>query len=127
MPTRGRSTSTFGGRRLHPVLGRIRPHEGLDVAAPLGALIVAPADAIVADVRFEPGYGRLLTLDHGRGVVSLYAHCSAILVEPGAAVWRGDPIARVGSSGLSTGPHLHYEVRVHGIPVSPERLALFTG
>src|SRR2546430_15267968 len=96
--------------RVHPILHLARPHEGIDVTAKAGAEIEAPAAGIVTDVKWEEGYGNMLTLDHGGGVVTRYAHCSTILVARGKRVKRGDVIAKVGSTGLSTGPHLHYEV-----------------
>src|SRR5207253_665902 len=85
------------------------------------AEIEAPAAGIVTDVKWEEGYGNMLTLDHGGGVVTRYAHCSTILVARGKRVKRGDVIAKVGSTGLSTGPHLHYEVWVNGHAIDPIR------
>src|SRR5439155_249935 len=105
--------------RVHPILHLARPHEGIDVSAPMGAEIEAPAAAIVTEVRWEDGYGNIITLDHGYGIVTRFAHCSKILVARGARVKRGQKIALVGSTGLSTGPHLHYEVWVNGKPVDP--------
>jgi murein DD-endopeptidase MepM/ murein hydrolase activator NlpD len=96
-----------------------RPHEGIDVAAPLGAEIEAPAAGTVTDVRWEDGYGNFVTIDHGYGLVTRYAHCSKILVVRGQRVKRGQKIALVGATGLATGPHLHYEVWVGGKPVDP--------
>ncbi len=119
MPTKGWLTSAFARERVHPILHLARPHEGIDVSAPMGVEIDAPAAGIVTDVRWEEGYGNLLTLDHGFGLVTRYAHCSKILVVRGQRVKRGQKIAQVGSTGLSTGPHLHYEVWVNGKPVDP--------
>src|SRR2546422_5455686 len=113
MPTKGWLTSAFARERVHPILHLARPHEGIDVSAPMGVEIDAPAAGIVTDVRWEVGYGNLLTLDHGFGLVTRYAHCSKILVVRGQRVKRGQKIAQVGSTGLSTGPHLHYEVWVN--------------
>jgi len=119
MPTKGWLSSAFALERVHPILHLARPHEGIDVSAPMGAEIEAPAAAIVTEVRWEDGYGNIITLDHGYGIVTRFAHCSKILVARGARVKRGQKIALVGSTGLSTGPHLHYEVWVNGKPVDP--------
>jgi len=119
MPTKGWLTSAFAAERVHPILHMARPHEGIDVAAPMGAEIEAPAAGIVTEVTWEDGYGNYLTIDHGYGVVTKYAHCSKILVGRGMRVKRGQKIALVGSTGLATGPHLHYEIWVNGKPVNP--------
>jgi len=119
MPTKGWLTSAFAAERVHPILHMARPHEGIDVSAPMGAEIEAPAAGVVTQVTWEDGYGNILTIDHGYGVVTRYAHCSKILVGRGARVKRGQRIALVGSTGLSTGPHVHYEVWVNGKPVNP--------
>ena len=119
MPTAGWLTSNFSLRRAHPILHVSRPHEGIDVAAPMGAPIVAPAAARVLRVARETGYGLIVELDHGHGIVTRYAHCSAAFVRAGQRVTRGERIAAVGNSGLSTGPHLHYEIHVDGRAVDP--------
>jgi hypothetical protein len=119
MPTKGWLTSAFTMERVHPILHLARPHEGIDVAAPMGAEIEAPAAGTVTDVRWEDGYGNYLTIDHGYGLVTRYAHCSKILVVRGQRVKRGQRIALVGATGLATGPHLHYEVWVNGKAVNP--------
>ena len=119
MPTKGWLTSAFSMERVHPILHLARPHEGIDVAAPMGAEIEAPAAGTVTDVRWEDGYGNYLTIDHGYGLVTRYAHCSKILVVRGQRVKRGQRIALVGATGLATGPHLHYEVWVNGKAVNP--------
>jgi hypothetical protein len=119
MPTKGWLTSAFAAERVHPILHMARPHEGIDVAAQAGAQIEAPAAGVVTQVTWEDGYGNILTIDHGYGIVTRYAHCSKILVGRGARVKRGQVIALVGSTGLSTGPHVHYEVWVNGKPVNP--------
>src|SRR5437660_920309 len=124
MPTRGWISSAFASMRVHPILHLARPHEGIDVTAKAGAEIEAPAAGIVTDVKWEEGYGNMLTLDHGGGVVTRYAHCSTILVARGKRVKRGDVIAKVGSTGLSTGPHLHYEVWVNGHAVDPIKFVM---
>jgi len=124
MPTKGWLTSAFARERVHPILHLARPHEGIDVSAPMGAEIEAAAAGVVTDVRWEEGYGNLLTIDHGYGLVTRYAHCSKILVARGQRVKRGQKIALVGSTGLSTGPHLHYEVWVNHKPVDPIKYVL---
>jgi murein DD-endopeptidase len=90
----------------------------------MGAPIIAPAAGRVISVANEPGYGRTFQIDHGSGIITRFAHCSRILVHVGQAVTRGQPIATIGNSGLSTGPHLHYEVHVNGKPVDPLRFVL---
>jgi murein DD-endopeptidase MepM/ murein hydrolase activator NlpD len=120
-PTDGWLTSPFLQRRDHPILRRSRPHRGVDIAAAWGAPIVAPAAGLVVAAGFEPGFGEVVLIDHGYGVVTRYAHCSQILVRAGQIVPRGHPVALVGDSGLATGPHLHYEVLVDGRQVDPAR------
>ena len=124
MPTKGWLTSAFARERQHPILHLARPHEGIDVTAPMNAEIEAPAAGIVTQVSWVEGYGNMLTIDHGYGLVTRYAHCSKILVARGARVKRGQKVAQVGSTGLSTGPHLHYEVWVNGRPVNPMKYVL---
>ncbi|OLC04897.1 MAG: hypothetical protein AUH78_26880 [Gemmatimonadetes bacterium 13_1_40CM_4_69_8] len=124
MPTAGWISSAFAAERVHPILHLARPHEGIDVTAKMGAEIEAAAAGVVTDVKWEEGYGNLLTVDHGYGLVTRYAHCSKILVVRGQRVKRGQKIALVGSTGLSTGPHLHYEVWVNGHPVDPKKFVL---
>jgi biotin carboxyl carrier protein len=119
MPTAGWLSSAFSLSRFHPILHYARPHEGIDVSAPMGAPIVAPAGGIVQRVTWETGYGNVLEIDHGDGIVTKYAHCSKIVVRPGQKVKRGQIIANVGSTGLSTGPHVHYEIHVNGKVVDP--------
>ena len=114
----GHFSSGFGVRR-NPVSDRIKMHEGLDIANPPGTPIQAPADGTVTFSDTKPGYGRTLVIDHGYGIETWYGHNSKLLVARGQKVRRGDNIALLGSSGRVTGPHLHYEVRVHGIPVDP--------
>jgi murein DD-endopeptidase MepM/ murein hydrolase activator NlpD len=119
MPTAGWLTSQFSRNRAHPLLHISRPHEGIDVAAPMGAPIVAPASGTVTKVGRENGYGNVLEIDHGNGIVTRYAHCSKIDVRQGQRVTRGQRVAAVGSTGLSTGPHLHYEIHINGKIVDP--------
>jgi len=124
MPTKGWLTSAFARERVHPILHLARPHEGIDVTAPMGAEIEAPAAGVVTQVSWVEGYGNMLTVDHGYGLVTRYAHCSKILVARGQRVKRGQKVALVGSTGLSTGPHLHYEVWVNGRPVNPMKYVM---
>lgn len=124
VPTEGWLTSTFSSSRIHPIFHEARPHEGIDVSAPAGTPILAPADGRVVDVRTKTGYGKTVTIDHGYGVVTFYAHCSKVLVRVGQRVNRSDKIAEVGSTGIATGPHLHYEVIVNGRAVDPSTYIL---
>jgi murein DD-endopeptidase MepM/ murein hydrolase activator NlpD len=111
----GRLTSSYTPRRYHPLLRRVRPHWGIDIAAPAGTPVLASGDGIVAGIARSPSYGLVVDVSHGGGrYVTRYAHLSAILVRVGEAVVQGAPIGRVGSTGLSTGPHLHYEVYAAG-------------
>jgi murein DD-endopeptidase MepM/ murein hydrolase activator NlpD len=121
MPLAGRITSRFARSRVHPVLKIPRPHRGVDVSAPAGTQIVAPANATVASVGRRFGFGLMVELVHSGGVVTRYAHCRTALVRPGDQVAMGQPIATVGSSGLATAPHLHFEVLVGGKAVDPIR------
>jgi len=124
MPTQGWLSSAFSSMRAHPILHYARPHEGIDVSAPMGSPIEAPAAGIVTDARWESGYGNTVTIDHGFGIETRFAHASKLLVRTGQRVSRGQRIALVGNSGLATGPHLHYEVHVKGRPVDPLKYVL---
>lgn len=106
-------TSGMSRGRLHPILRVVRPHLGIDLAAPAGTPIRAPADGRVVSTFRHRGLGIGLDLHHGAGTVTRYAHLSRVAVESGQAVRRGDVIGYVGSTGLSTGPHLHYEIYVN--------------
>lgn len=118
LPVRGWVTSYFG-QRLSPVAGVIKMHEGIDIGAPSGTKITAPADGIVTFSGNKPGFGNFVQIDHGYGIETLYAHASQTIARSGQRINRGTPIALVGNTGYSTGPHLHYEVRVNGIAVDP--------
>lgn len=120
-PTRGYISSGFTRSRPHPILELTREHKGLDIVAPVGTPIVAAARGRVRFVGQHIEYGRMVEIDHGYGVVTRYAHASRTLVRRGQLVGRGDTIANVGMSGLAAGPHLHYEVLVHGVPANPNR------
>jgi murein DD-endopeptidase MepM/ murein hydrolase activator NlpD len=112
-------TSEFG-YRIDPINGGDDNHTGIDIKMPLGTNIMAVKDGTVTKVVYsDSGYGNRVIIDHGDGLETLYAHCSRILVEEGQEVKQGDVIAKVGSSGKSTGPHLHFEVRVDGKAVNP--------
>jgi murein DD-endopeptidase MepM/ murein hydrolase activator NlpD len=119
LPVQGRISSMFSNARFHPIHNRAIPHEGIDVPAPTGTPIVAPAKGRVMAAGRQAGYGLRVEIDHGYGISTLYAHASRIMVRVGQEVERGDLIAQVGSTGLTTSPHLHYEVRRHGIAVNP--------
>jgi murein DD-endopeptidase MepM/ murein hydrolase activator NlpD len=119
MPTTGWLSSEFSRARFHPILHLARPHEGIDLAAPYGAPVVAPAAGRVMRISHQTGYGLVLEIEHGNGIETKYAHLSKVVVQEGQQVVRGQPIAAVGNSGLSTGPHLHYEVHVNGKVVDP--------
>ncbi len=111
-------TSGFGVRS-DPFRGGAAMHAGIDLAGPIGTPIYATADGVVGRAEWANGYGNLVELDHGRGIATRYGHLSAILVHAGDRVKRGDVIARMGSTGRSTGSHLHYEVRLDGHAVNP--------
>ena len=118
LPTNGWITSYFG-RRYSPLSGKLKMHEGIDVGANFGSAVVSSADGVVTYAGVKPGFGHFVQIDHGYGVETLYAHSSKLHVNNGQKVKRGQLIASIGSSGFSTGPHLHYEVRVNGIAVDP--------
>ena len=118
MPVAGPITSYFG-YRYHPILHFTRFHAGLDIGAGWGSPIVAAGDGQVVGAGWAGGYGREVQIAHGGGLVSLYGHMSEIVAQQGSFVRRGQVIGYVGSSGLSTGPHVHFEVRQDGQPVNP--------
>jgi len=117
-PTKGWITSYFGMRQIPNGTGR-RIHEGLDIAANTGTPIFATADGVVVRVDYSKGYGKAVVVDHGYGYRTLYAHNSKNLVKRGMRIQRGDKIAEVGNTGSSTGPHVHYEVQLNGVPIDP--------
>ena len=122
-PVSKKDLTRFGssfGMRYHPILQVVRPHEGIDLSARRGTPIYATADGVVLQAGYRAGgFGKKVLLDHGFGYRTLYGHCDEVLVKPGQEVKRGEVIARVGSTGLSKAPHLHYEVHVNGRPVDP--------
>jgi len=119
-PVEGRVGSSFGERQ-DPINGEGAFHSGLDIDAPKGTPVRAAADGNVTDASMNAGYGREIILDHGHDVLTVYGHLSAMAVVPGQHVIRGQVIGYVGQSGRATGPHLHYEVRVHNVPVNPHK------
>lgn len=127
LPAAGYLSSGFSSARLHPIHNEELPHEGVDIAAPRGTPILAAAKGRVTEAGRESGYGLTVEIDHGYGYSTLYGHASQVLVRPGQQVERGDVIGLVGSTGLSTGPHLHYEVRVAGRAVDPMNYVLTGG
>jgi murein DD-endopeptidase MepM/ murein hydrolase activator NlpD len=124
-PVQGRITASFG-ERIDPFSGEGAFHRGMDISAEIGTRIIAPADGVVQYADIMNGYGRAVVLDHGNGVTTLYGHLSGFAVSPGETIHRGDTLGYVGSSGRSTGPHLHYEVRIFNTPVNPHKYLLFT-
>lgn len=119
-PVEGPITGSFG-ERIDPFNGEGAFHSGIDIGSAYGQSIVAPADGIVDFADFMGGYGRAIVLDHGRGITTRYGHLASFAVFPGQHVHRGDTIGYVGASGRSTGPHLHYEVRINDVPVNPHK------
>ncbi len=116
------NTATFTsgyGVRSDPFRGQAAMHAGIDLAAPTGTAVYATADGMVEHAAWEGGYGNMVEIEHGKGLATRFGHLSRILVHPGQMVHRGDLIALVGSTGRSTGPHLHYEVRIDGHAVNP--------
>ena len=119
-PVRGWVTSPFGNRNS-PFTGIPTFHEGMDIAAQTGTPVMSPADGVVIKAGFGTGYGNVVELSHGYGIKTIFGHNSRLNVKVGQRVKRGDVISYVGDTGSSTGPHLHYEVRLNGLPVNPVR------
>jgi murein DD-endopeptidase MepM/ murein hydrolase activator NlpD len=119
-PLEGTVTSSFGERE-DPFNGEGAFHSGLDISAPYGSPVRATADGEVTDAQMGSGYGREIVLDHGHDVTTVYGHLSAVAVLPGQHVTLGQVIGYVGKTGRATGPHLHYEVRLHKVPVNPHK------
>ncbi|HYD55122.1 MAG TPA: M23 family metallopeptidase, partial [Gemmatimonadaceae bacterium] len=124
LPVIGRITSNFSRARRHPLLGVVRRHKGVDIAAPSGTRITAPLPGRVRFAGRKVGFGLMVEIDHGSGVVTRYAHCRSLDVAAGRRVEAGETIARVGRTGLATGTHLHYEILVNGRSVDPLRTSL---
>jgi murein DD-endopeptidase MepM/ murein hydrolase activator NlpD len=119
-PVKGWTTSSFGLRR-DPFTGKRKMHEGHDIAARTGTPITATANGIVSQSKTVPGYGKMVVIDHGYGYRTYYGHNSENYVKVGQRVKRGDRIAAVGNTGRSTGSHVHYEIRLNGVPVNPQK------
>ena len=120
LPARGWMTSGFGMRNS-PFNGHLTMHEGIDIAARTGTPVQAAGDGIVAQAETVDGYGKLVVIDHGYGYRTFYGHNSRFFVKVGQRVKRGDRIAAVGNTGSSTGSHVHYEVRLNGVPLNPKK------
>ena len=118
LPVAGRITSPFG-YRFHPILHTMKLHTGVDIAAPIGTPVFAVGAGMVVWAGRRGGYGNAVIIDHGGGKATLYGHMSAVLVRSGQTVAGRQQIGRVGSTGISTGPHCHFEVRINGVPVNP--------
>ena len=118
VPGYTRITSTFG-MRTHPITGVYKLHTGVDIGAPMGASFIAANDGVVTYAGWNKAYGMMVIVDHGGGITTLYAHGSEILVNVGDTVYQGNPVLKVGSTGYSTGPHAHFEVRINGGYVEP--------
>ena len=119
-PVHGRLTAGFG-QRMDPFSGEEAFHPGVDIADAFGTDVVATGDGLVIEAEPDAGYGRSILIDHGDGITTRYAHLSRIFVVVGEQVKQGEIIGAIGVSGRTTGPHLHYEVRIHGTPVNPAR------
>ena len=124
LPTPGWLSSSYSESRMHPIHNRPLPHPGVDISAPKGTSIYAAAKGKVIKAGWIVGYGLTIEIDHGFGYVTLYGHASELVASQGEEVQRGDVIARVGSTGIATSPHLHYEVRVQGIAQNPANFIL---
>jgi len=118
LPAKGWITSYYGPRKSH-YAHRIKMHEGIDIGAKSGSPVLATADGIVTYSGKKPGFGHFIQLDHGYGIETIYGHAKKLIAKSGQRVKRGQIIAKVGTTGFSTGPHVHYEVRINGTPVDP--------
>lgn len=118
LPVNGWVTSEYG-MRSHPLSHRYKMHYGVDIASPHGTAIESPADGVIVYTGYSGGYGKVVVIDHGYGIASLMAHTSVVEAKLGDRVAKGDVVARVGSTGAASGSHLHYEIRVDGIPTDP--------
>ena len=119
-PVPGYTTITSKyGMRVHPITGQYKLHTGVDIGAPRGANFIAANDGIVTKAEYNTAYGNMVIIDHGGGISTLYAHGDEILVEVGQTVKRGQSVLVVGSTGYSTGPHAHFEVRIQGVVTDP--------
>ena len=118
VPGYTRITSSFG-MRTHPITGIYKLHTGVDIGAPRGAHFIAANDGIVTYAGYNRAYGNMVIIDHGGGITTLYAHGDEILVNVGDVLYQGTPVLKVGSTGYSTGPHAHFEVRINGVYVEP--------
>jgi hypothetical protein len=124
-PVEGPVTGSFG-ERIDPFNGEGAFHAGIDIGAIFGQPVIAPAEGVVEFADFMGGYGRAIILDHGHGMSTRYGHLKSFACFPGQHVHRGDTIGYVGDSGRSTGPHLHYEVRINDVPVNPHKYLRIT-
>ena len=124
LPTPGWLSSSYSESRMHPIHNRPLPHPGVDISAPRGTSIYAAAKGRVIRAGWVVGYGLTIEIDHGFGYLTLYGHASELVASQDEEVQRGDVIARVGSTGIATSPHLHYEVRVQGIAQNPANFIL---
>ena len=119
MPVNGAALTSGYGMRIHPVLGGRRQHKGIDLAEPVGSPVYATADGMVSRADWFSSYGLFISLEHGGNIQTRYGHLSRLNVAAGQTVHKGDLIGYVGTTGRSTGPHLHYEVRIAGLAVNP--------
>ena len=124
-PVEGRISGGFG-ERIDPFNGEGAFHRGVDISSQYGTRVIAPADGVIRFADFMNGYGRAIVVDHGQGITTLYGHLSGFGVTSGQVVHRGDTLGYVGLSGRSTGPHLHYEVRIFNTAVNPTKYLRFT-
>jgi len=122
-PVQGWVTSDFGFR-TNPFTGLTQMHEGIDISNRMGTIVVSPGNGFVSDIGNDWVHGKFLVISHGFGMTTRYSHLNKVLVKVGQKIKRGEKIAEVGTSGKTTGPHLHYEVRLNGIPVNPMRYIL---